>query len=47
MAAIGILLNVSRLNPAQADAGRSEAKVRIEERMRRKRAKRSVYGVAN
>ncbi len=44
MAAIGILLNISRLSPQKNTAGYSEAQALIEERMRMKRAKRSVYG---
>jgi cell division protein FtsW len=44
MIAIGILLNVSRLDPADADNGQSESRLLLEERMLRKRARRSVYG---
>lgn len=45
MIAIGILLNVSRLNPSEADNGQAGSKVLVEELTRRKRARRSVYGV--
>jgi len=44
MAAVGILLNVSRLNPQEADPRLSHSKNQIEELMKRKMAKRSVYG---
>jgi cell division protein FtsW len=44
MIAIGILLNVSRLKPSEADNGQSESKLLLEELTRRKRARRSVYG---
>jgi cell division protein FtsW len=44
MIAVGTLLNVSRLDPAEADNGQSESKLLIEELTKRKRARRSVYG---
>jgi cell division protein FtsW len=45
MIAIGILLNVSRLSPSEADNGQAGSKLLLEELTRRKKARRSVYGV--
>lgn len=43
MAAVGMLLNISRLDPGEGELGSREDPL-LQERMKRKRAKRAVYG---